>query len=103
MKNVVYMKNEFMVFKVDNGFIAFNSRLKFAEGHTHLKSLKQAVDAIRFVMNKKIPRRANIYYLSSLKRLSIDEEYNRKITELQDTRIQKGHKLNCRKHPHFSK
>lgn len=58
--------------------------------HTHLKSLKGAQSAIRYVTENKIPKKVSNYYLISLIRLSLDDEYQRKVNELLETRKQKG-------------
>ena len=60
--------------------------------HTHLKSLSACNTVIKNVINKKIPKNVGNYYLTSLIRLSDDENYISKIKELINTRNQKGKK-----------
>ena len=94
MNNKIYEKKEFMIFKVKEGYIAYNTRKNFQEGHTHLKHFEAAKTAIDLVINKKVPRSTDGYYLTSLIRLSADEFYISKINELIETREQKGKKKN---------
>ncbi|MEG1409909.1 MAG: hypothetical protein RSD36_08700 [Terrisporobacter sp.] len=90
MNNKVYEKNEFIIFQVKNGYIAYNTKKGFKEGHTHLRCFESAKTAIDLVIRKKVPRSTDEYYLTSLIRLSEDIVYTRKINELIDYRAQKG-------------
>ncbi len=60
--------------------------------HTHLQSLSACNSVISSVIHRKIPRNTSIYILKSLIRLSDDENYNNKVQELIDVRLQKGRK-----------
>lgn len=88
--NQVYKKKEFIIFPSKTGYIALNFDGEFKENHTHLKSFKAAKKAIDLVIKKKIPRSNSFYYLNSCKRLSLDQEYKDKITELIKVKKQKG-------------
>ena len=57
--------------------------------HTHLKNLNPSYKLIDNVLNKKIPKRCGNYYLESHARLSTDENYIRKITELLEVKRSK--------------
>ena len=92
MNNKIYEKKEFMIFKVREGYIAYNTKKNFQEGHTHLKHFEAAKTAIDLVIKKKVPRSTDGYYLTSLIRLSEDELYISKINELLETRERKGKK-----------
>jgi len=72
----------FIVFYCGTGYVAQNTLKPFETGHTHLKSFKACLDAINFVTSKKIPNRTGLYYLISLKRLSNDIDYIKRIDEL---------------------
>lgn len=93
MDRLVYIKKNFLINKVSNGYIVININKDFKEGHTHLKSFKASKTAIDLVLNRKIPRSTNFYYLESLVRLSDDEAYIEKIYQLIQTRKNKGRKL----------
>lgn len=92
MYNKIYERKEFMIFKVKNGYIVYNAKKSFQEGHTHLRHFEAAKTAIDLVIRKKIPRSTQRYYLTSLMRLSDDDIYINKIKELMESRIQKGKK-----------
>ncbi|MGL5718006.1 MAG: hypothetical protein ACRCX2_33695 [Paraclostridium sp.] len=93
MDKLVYIKKNFLIDKVSNGYIVININKDFKCGHTHLKSFKASKTAIDLVLNRKIPRSTNFYYLESLIRLSDDEIYIKKLNELIETRKRKGKKL----------
>ncbi|MEF9991392.1 MAG: hypothetical protein RRZ84_06645 [Romboutsia sp.] len=92
MYNKIYEKKEFIIFQVKEGYIAYNTKKVFQEGHTHLKHFEAAKTAIDLVINKKIPKSTDGYYLSCLIRLSEDSSYIDKINELIQSREQKGKK-----------
>lgn len=94
MDNVVYRRNDYIITKVSNGYIVINTKKDFKDGHTHLRSFNAAKTAIDLSIKKKIPRSTDFYYLRSLIRISKDKEYQEKIQELIDVRIQKGKKQN---------
>ena len=82
MYNKVYEKKEFIIFQVKNGYIAYNTKKAFKDGHTHMKCFKSAKTVIDLVIRKKVPRSTDLYYLTSLIRLSEDLSYINKIEEL---------------------
>ena len=92
MYNKIYERKEFMIFQVKEGYIVYNAKKSFQEGHTHLRHFESAKTAIDLVIRKKIPRSTQRYYLTSLMRLSDDYIYINKIKELMESRIQKGKK-----------
>lgn len=92
MYNKIYEKKEFIIFQVKEGYVAYNTKKVFQEGHTHLKHFEAAKTAIDLVINKKVPKSTDGYYLSCLVRLSEDDVYIKKINELINTREKKGKK-----------
>lgn len=64
-----------------------------SDRHTHLKSKSFCIKLIDFVADKKIPKRVSNYILESCIRISTDETYKNKITELLTVRKRKT-KLN---------
>ena len=82
MYNKVYERKEFIIFQVKNGYIAYNTKKAFKDGHTHMKCFKSAKTVIDLVIRKKVPRSTDSYYLTSLIRLSEDLSYITKIEEL---------------------
>ena len=79
MYNKIYERKEFMIFQVREGYIVYNAKKSFQEGHTHLKHFEAAKTAIDLVIRKKIPKSTHGYYLTSLIRLSEDDCYINKI------------------------
>ncbi|RDY29450.1 hypothetical protein CHL78_001745 [Romboutsia weinsteinii] len=92
MYNKIYEKKEFIIFQVKEGYVAYNTKKSFQEGHTHLRHFDAAKTAIDLVLNKKVPKSTDGYYLASLIRLSEDDFYINKINELLTTRKRKGKK-----------
>ncbi|CEN81528.1 Uncharacterised protein [[Clostridium] sordellii] len=92
MYNKIFERKEFIIFQVKEGYIAYNTKKDFKEGHTHLKNFDAAKKAIDLVISKKIPKSTNVYYLTSLIRLTNDENYIEKINELIEIRNKKGKK-----------
>ncbi len=92
MYNKIYERKEFMIFQVKEGYVVYNTKKSFQEGHTHLKHFNAAKTAIDLVINKKIPKSTQVYYLTSLIRISADDKYISKIKELMETREKKGKK-----------
>lgn len=92
MYNKIYEKKNFIIFQVKEGFVIYNTKKSFQEGHTHLKHFEAAKTAIDLVINKKVPKSTDLYYLSSLIRISDDEKYIKQVNDLIESRIQKGKK-----------
>lgn len=57
--------------------------------HTHIKSKGFYKKLIDYVVDKKVPTRVSNYVLESCIRLSTDENYIRKVTELLEVRKNK--------------
>ena len=62
--------------------------------HTHIHSKKLAETIINNVCSEKIPLHSHSRTLESMKRLSNNEKYIRKINEILEVRKQKGRKQN---------
>ena len=76
MSNIIYNKKGYYIVRVSNGYIAVNGNKVFEQGHTHLRSYKSSICAVEYAMKQKMPKTgADIYFLTSLQRLSDDQEY----------------------------
>ena len=62
--------------------------------HTHVHSKKLAETIINNVCSEKIPLHSHSRTFESMKRLSCNEKYVRKINEILEVRKQKGQKQN---------
>ena len=93
MNNVIYRKGNFLILEVHDGnrkgFIVYNTKKPFKDGHTHLKSLDMAKVIINNVINKKIPKSHNEYIITSHIRVATDKKYIEKLEQLLETRKQK--------------
>jgi len=94
MDNVIYRKGNFLILEVHDGnrkgFIIYNTKKPFKDGHTHLKSLDMAKVIINNVMNNKIPKSHNEYIITSHIRVATDKKYISSLEQLIETRKQKG-------------
>ena len=89
----VYEKQNYIILKVKSGkkigYIAYNTRKEWEEGHTHLESFNMAKTIIDNVIKHKKPKTKNLYLLQSHIRLTDDPSYVRFINELVDAKKNK--------------
>lgn len=89
----VYEKQNYIVLKVKSGkkigYIAYNTRKEWEEGHTHLESFNMAKTIIDNVIKHKKPKTKNLYLLQSHIRLTDDPSYVKFINELVDAKKNK--------------
>lgn len=90
----VYEKEYFVILKVNSGnkvgFIAYNTRKEWKDGHTHLDSFDMAKTIISNVLKHKKPKTKNLYLIRSHARLSDDPAYVRFIEDLIAAKKSKG-------------
>lgn len=89
----VYEKEHFIILKVKSGkkigYIAYNTKKEWEEGHTHLDSFNMAKTIIDNVLKRKRPKTKNLYLLNSHIRLSDSPAYDRFINDMIDARKNK--------------
>ena len=89
----VYEKQNYIIIKVKSGkkigYIAYNTRKEWEEGHTHLESFNMAKTIIDNVIKHKKPKTKNLYLLQSHIRLTDDPSYVKFINELVDAKKNK--------------
>ena len=89
----VYEKEHYIVLKVKSGkktgYIAYNTRKKWEEGHTHLESFNMAKTIIDNVIKHKKPKTKNLYLLQSHIRLTDNPSYVKFINEVIDSKKNK--------------
>ena len=89
----VYEKDHYIILKVKSGkkigYIAYNTRKEWEEGHTHLESFNMAKTVIDNVIKHKKPKTKNLYLLQSHIRLTDDPSYVKFINELVDAKKNK--------------
>ena len=92
MDNCIFQRGEFVILKVGNEYIVVNRNKVFKEGHTHIKSFDTAEYVINMARYRRIPRHLSPYLLTSLIRITKDEEYAEKIQALIDAKKDKKQK-----------
>ena len=102
----VYEKEHYIILKVKSGkkigYIAYNTRKEWEEGHTHLESFNMAKTIIDNVIKHKKPKTKNLYLLQSHIRLTDDPSYVKFINELVDAKKNKK-KVNYHNERYFIK
>lgn len=84
----IYAKNQYNVYKVEDGFIVHNTEMKdFA--HSHIKNYKTCLWIIELSLNKKCPYNLPKYLVISLIRLNNDDRYLYKLNSLLEKRNNK--------------
>ncbi|CAM5196605.1 putative protein OS=Ureibacillus acetophenoni OX=614649 GN=SAMN05877842_105111 PE=4 SV=1 [Ureibacillus acetophenoni] len=94
--NQIFKKEEFIITPFYKGrrqeFMVVNTKKEFKNGHTHLKSFKMAKYLINLARCKKINSGLRPYLLTSLTRISNDQEYIQKLEEVLAVKRNKGKK-----------
>lgn len=86
----IYQKREYIILKMKKGFIVYNTKKVFSEGHSHLNSFNMAKVVIDNCIKKKKPRTDSLYVLDSHVRVSNDDNYKLFIEEV--IKAKKGNK-----------
>lgn len=63
--------------------------IKDADIHTHVRTLKEAIDLANYAKHRHIPEKAKADYLHSLYRILVDETLRRKVQDLIDDQLQR--------------
>ena len=102
----VYEKEHYIILKVKSGkkigYIAYNTRKEWEDGHTHLESFNMAKTIIDNVIKHKKPKTKNLYLLQSHIRLTDSPSYVKFINELIDAKKNKR-KINYHNERYFVK
>lgn len=89
--NVAYRKKNYKIYFFDNGgYIIHNTKGEFSQHHTHINNYNTAKYLIDLSIHNTVPYHLSNYLLESLLRISLDENYKRKIQNLIDK--QKSHR-----------
>ena len=87
--NKVYERKQFIILDGISHYIVINKNKQFKVGHTHVTNYKTALWLIKLSEHKSIPHDISLYLLESLIRINSDEEYLRKLKELQTAKLSK--------------
>ena len=78
----VYEKSEYIILKVKKGYIVYNTRKVFSEGHTHIRSFSMAKTLIDNCIKHKKPKSSSPYIITSHIRVANDDKYIKMLEEL---------------------
>lgn len=74
--NTIYNKKSYYIYKISkSGYIVYNTKKKFKDGHTHINNYNTAKTVIDMSIHKTIPKHLSKYLIESIIRISTDEKY----------------------------
>lgn len=85
----VYERKEYIILKVKKGYIVYNTKKSFENGHTHLQSFQMSKTIIDNNIRKKRPKTNNTYLIESHIRVTEDDKYKQTLEELLDAKRDK--------------
>jgi len=85
----VYERKEYIILKVKKGYIVYNTKKVFENGHTHLQSFEMSKTVIDNSIRKKRPKTNNIYLIESHIRVTSDSKYKQTLEELIEAKKDK--------------
>lgn len=88
--NKIYQKKEYIILKVKKGYIVYNTKKEFENGHTHLQSFEMSKTVIDNTINKKRPKTNNLYLLQSHIRITNDSKYKKLLEEILKAKTNKS-------------
>ena len=96
----VYTKKYMYIFKNEykEEYVVYNSKKQWEDGHTHIHTYKQALYLVNCILNNKIPKKTNKYFLVSLLRLAKDKKYKEQLQQILDGKEAKQAYVNTPKH-----
>lgn len=86
----IYERKEYIILKVKRGYIVYNTKKPFENGHTHLHSFEMSKTIIDNLIKKKRPKTKNIYLLQSHIRVTNDSKYKQILEELIEAKKDKS-------------
>lgn len=85
----VYEKGEYIILKAKKGYIVYNTKKRFKEGHTHIQSFEMSKTIIDNSLRKKRPKTNNEYLIISHIRITKDPKYKKILEELLESKRNK--------------
>lgn len=89
----VYQQGSYKIYRAGHNYIIHNSQYPFEEKHSHVRNFGIAKQLIHLAIKKKIPHHLSIYLLTSLMRISDDENYIEHLETFIEVKHAKGKKL----------
>ena len=79
----------FLILRVKKGYIVYNTKKTFENGHTHLQSFEMSKTIIDNSIRKKRPKTNNTYLIESHIRITKDSKYKQLLEELLEAKKDK--------------
>ena len=78
----IYEREGYSILRVKRGYIVYNTKKNFKNGHTHIQSFDMAKTIIDNNIRKKRPKTNSIYLIESHIRVTNDSKYKKMLEEL---------------------
>ena len=78
----IYEREGYIILRVKRGYILYNTKKNFKNGHTHIQSFDMAKTIIDNNIRKKRPKTNSIYLIESHIRVTNDSKYKKMLEEL---------------------
>ena len=96
----IYERKEYIILRVKKGYIVYNTKKDFENGHTHLQSFEMSRTLIDNSIRKKRPKTNNTYLIESHIRVTKDIKYKQILEEMLESKknTTKDNKYNNRRY-----
>ena len=84
-----YERKEYIILRVKKGYIVYNTKKNFENGHTHLQSFEMSKTLIDNIIRKKRPKTNNTYLIESHIRVTKDSKYKQILEEMLEAKKNK--------------
>lgn len=78
----IYEREGYIILRMKRGYIVYNTKKSFENGHTHIQSFEIAKTIIDNNIRKKRPKTNSIYLIESHIRVTNDSKYKKMLQEL---------------------
>ena len=78
----IYEREGYIILRVKRGYIVYNTKKNFKNGHTHIQSFDMAKTLIDNNIRKKRPKTNSVYLIESHIRVTNDSKYKKMLEEL---------------------
>ena len=85
----IYERKEYIILRVKKGYIVYNTKKDFENGHTHLQSFEMSRTLIDNSIRKKRPKTNNTYLIESHIRVTKDIKYKQILKEMLEAKKNK--------------
>ncbi len=85
----IYERKEYIILRVKKGYIVYNTKKDFENGHTHLQSFEMSRTLIDNSIRKKRPKTNNTYLIESHIRVTKDIKYKQILEEMLEAKKNK--------------